>query len=96
MGCGAYVFIPEEVHVNKLIPRAELMIFLRYTDGTKGFCFMQSPNNIIFQATTTLFDERMFPYCLDTMDQGHTHIDKYNLPEKNILLEDGDGGIKNV
>ena len=24
------------------------------------------------------------------MDQGHTHIDEYNLPEKNILLEDGD------
>ena len=24
------------------------------------------------------------------MDQGHTHVDKYNLPEENILLEDGD------
>ena len=32
----------------------------------------------------------MFPHCPDTMDQGHTHIDEYNLPEKNILLEDGD------
>ena len=25
------------------------------------------------------------------MDQGHTHVDKYNLPEENILPEDGDG-----
>ena len=25
------------------------------------------------------------------MDQGHTHVDKYNLPEENILLKDGDG-----
>ena len=61
MGCGAYIFILEEVHVNKLTPRAELMIFLGYTDGTKGFCFIWSPNNIIFQATTVLFDEHMFP-----------------------------------
>ena len=91
MGCGAYVFIPEEVQANKLAPRAELMTFLGYTSGTKGFCFMQSPNNLIFQATTALFDEHMFSHCPDTMDQGHTCVDKYNLPEENILLEDGDG-----
>ena len=52
---------------------------------------MQSPNNLIFQATTALFDEHMFSHCPDTMDQGHTCVDKYNLPEENILLEDGDG-----
>ena len=40
MDCGAYVFIPEEVHVNKLAPRAELMTFLEYTNRTKGFYFM--------------------------------------------------------
>ena len=91
MGCGAYIFIPEEVWVNKLAPRAELLTFLGYTNGTKGFHFMQGPNNVIFQATTTLFDEKMFPHCLDTMDQGHTHVDEYNLPEENILPEDGDG-----
>ena len=67
------------------------MAFLGYTNGTKGFHFMQSPNNVIFQSTTALFDECMFPHCLDTMDQGHTHVDKYNLPEENILPEDGDG-----
>ena len=33
----------------------------------------------------------MFPHCPDTMDQGHTHVDEYNLPEENILLKDGDG-----
>ena len=45
----------------------------------------------MFQATTMLFDGCMFPHCLDTMDHGHTCIDKYNLPEENILLEGGDG-----
>ena len=93
MGCRAYIFILEEVCVNKLAPRAELMTFLGYTNGTKGFCFMQSPNNIIFQATTALFDECMFPHCPDTMDQSHTCVDKYNLPEEIILLEDSDGPL---
>ena len=27
-GCGAYVFIPEEVCINKLAPRSELMTFI--------------------------------------------------------------------
>ena len=57
MGCGAYIFIPEEVRVNKLTPRAELMTFLGYTNRTKGFHFIRSPDNVIFQATTALFDE---------------------------------------
>ena len=68
MDCGAYVFILEEVQVDKLAPRAELKTFLGYTNRTKGFCFMQGPNNVIFQATTALFDEHMFPHCLNTMD----------------------------
>ena len=38
-----------------------------------------------------LFDEKMFPHCPDTMDWGHTCVEKYNLPEENILLEDNDG-----
>ena len=29
-GCGMYVFLPEEVHVNKLNPKSELMTFLGY------------------------------------------------------------------
>ena len=71
-GCGAYVFIPEEVRVNKLAPRAEVMTFLSYTDGTKGFKFMRKPNNIIFHAVTALFDEYMFPHCPDNISPGHT------------------------
>ena len=56
-GCGAYVFIPEDVRTNKLAPRAEMMTFLGYTSGVKGFKFMQKPNNVIFHSVTALFDE---------------------------------------
>ena len=35
-GCGAYVFLPEEVRVNKLAPKLELMTFIGYSDGIKG------------------------------------------------------------
>ena len=32
-GCGMYVFFPEEVCVNKLDPKSELMTFLGYPQG---------------------------------------------------------------
>jgi hypothetical protein len=96
LGCGAYIFIPEDVRINKLAPRAELMTFIGYTNGTKGFKFIQKPNNNIFQAVVATFDEYMFPLCPDFRSQGHTCVGA-NHPntEDNISLEDGfsdDGG----
>ena len=73
-GCGAYTYIPSDVRVNKLAPGAELMMFIRYTDGTKGFKFIQKPNNVIFHATMALFDEYVFPFCPDMKGPGHTRI----------------------
>ena len=94
-GCGAYAFIPEEVRQNKLAPRAEVMTFLGYTSGVKGFKFMRKPNNIIFQAVTALFDEFMFPNCPENKSPGHTHIGREYPSEDKIPPEDGgwfDGG----
>ena len=94
-GCGAYVFIPEDVRQNKLTPRAEMMIFIGYTSGIKGFKFMRKPNNIIFHAVTALFDEFTFPYCPDNKSRGHTCIGREYPSEDNIPPEDGgwfDGG----
>ena len=62
-GCGAYVFLPKEVRVNKLTPKSELMTFIGYSDGLKGYLFMRSPNNVVFTAVKALFDETMFPKC---------------------------------
>jgi predicted GNAT family acetyltransferase len=90
LGCGAYVFIPEDVRVNKLAPRAELMTFIGYTNGTKGFKFVRKPNNNIFQAVVATFDEYLFPLCPDFRSQGHTRVGA-NHPntEDNIPSEDG-------
>ena len=73
-GCGAYVYIPDDVQVNKLTPRAEVMIFL--ASGMKGFKFMRKPNNVIFHSVTAMFDKHMFPSCLDNISPGSTHIDR--------------------
>ena len=64
-GCGAYVFLPEEVCTNKLNPKSELMIFIGYPQGTKGWIFMRGPNNVIFTVVQALFDETLFPTCPD-------------------------------
>ena len=64
-GCEAYVYILDDVRVNKLALRAEVMIFLGYTSGMKGFKFMRKPNNVIFHGVTAMFDEHMFSSCPD-------------------------------
>ena len=63
--CGAYVFFLEEVCINKLNPKLELMTFLGYPQGTKGWMFMRGPNNVIFTVTQALFDETLFLKCPD-------------------------------
>ena len=62
-GCGGYVYLPDTVRKNKLSLKAELMIFLGYQDGMKGYKFMRLHNNAIFMGTTAVFDEALFPKC---------------------------------
>jgi hypothetical protein len=73
-GCGAYVHIPPEVRVNKLSPRGELMIFLGYPQGVKGYLFMRLPNNVLFTGTTAIFDENMMPKCSTVKRRSYTPI----------------------
>ena len=40
LGCAAYVYLPKEVHPNKMGPRSELMTYISYEPGTKGYKFM--------------------------------------------------------
>ena len=60
-GCGAYVYLPEDVRNNKLSPKAEMMVYLGTADGIKGHKFIRSTSNIIFYGTTAKFDEQLFP-----------------------------------
>ena len=62
-GCGAYIFLPEDICTSNLSPRSELMIFIGLSEGTKGYIFMRSPNNIVYTAIQALFDETLFPKC---------------------------------
>ena len=62
LGCGAYVFLHEDVWQDVLSLHAELMTFIGFTGGVKGWKFMQNTNTI-FHATKAVFDENMYP-CL--------------------------------
>jgi len=41
IGCGAYVFLPEEVRANKLTPKLEFMTYIGYETGIKGWRFVR-------------------------------------------------------
>ena len=89
LGCGAYVYLPEERRANKLAPRSELMTFIGIPTGVKGYQFMRSPNNVIFTATMALFDETLFPRCPDAKRRGLT-------PVGDDLADDNDPRDPNI
>ena len=99
-GCGAYVFLPEEVRTNKLNPKSELMTFIGYPQGTKGWMFMRGPNNVIFTVAQALFDETLFPKCPDMCRPGYTPVadlpvgqqGEYNIAPDNENEEFGGDG----
>ena len=74
IGSGAYVFMPEEQQANKLAPRAELMTFIGFQEGMKGYLFMRTSNNSIFKSATALFNETLFPRCPDKNTRGFTPV----------------------
>jgi hypothetical protein len=73
-GCGAYVFLPEDMQSNNLSPRSELMTFIGLIEGTKGYIFMKSPNNVVFTAIQALFDKTLFPKCPNMRRPGYTPV----------------------
>jgi len=89
-GCGAYVYLPEDIQVNKLAPRSEMMIFLGYPEGIKGYLFMRLPNNVLFMVATAMFDETYFPKCPDAkLPHGPTQTGEEPDPSNN------DGNVPN-
>ena len=64
------MYLLEQVRANKMAPKSELMTYLGYEPGTKGMKFMRS-SNMIFMASTTTFNEALFPCCpIATMPTG--------------------------
>jgi len=94
-GCAAHVFLPEDVRANKLAPKSELMIFLGYKNGVKGYLFMCAPNNVLFTGATALFDEKLFPKCPEGKLRGFIPVGEIPAEDPNevpISLDDGDDG----
>ena len=75
-GCGAYVHIPKETCKNSLSPKSELMVYLGHIEGIKAYSFMRISNNTLFQSTTALFDETLFPKCDISRIRGTTRIQR--------------------
>ena len=97
-GCGAYVFLLEKVHHNKLSPKSELMTFIGYPQGINGYLFMRSPNNVLFTAVQALFNETLYPKCPNMHRPGYTPVSdppvgkhgEYNIPPDD---ENDDFGV---
>jgi hypothetical protein len=83
-GCGAYVFLPEDVRSNNLSPRLELMTFIGLSEETRGYIFMRSPNNNVFTAIQALLDEMLFPKCPTMRCLGYTSV---GLPPNDLQNE---------
>ena len=69
--------------VNKLNPKSELMTFLGYPQGSKGYLFIRGLNNVLFTATQALFNEILFLKCPDMCHPGYTPV----APPVDALLE---------
>src|SRR5271168_552906 len=92
LGCSAYVFLHEDQRQNSMSPHAELMTFIGFTDGIKGWKFMKS-NNKIFYATKAVFNENTFLHCPNGSRASIPGIETGLLPfdEQNIPPEEENG-----
>jgi hypothetical protein len=50
------------------------MTFIGLIEGTKGYIFMRSPNNIVFTAIKALFDETLFLKCPNMHHLSYTPV----------------------
>ena len=59
-GCLAWVHRHDEIRQDKLVPKAEAMIYLGLTQDSEAFLFMKD-NNSLFIGIKAVFDENYFP-----------------------------------
>jgi hypothetical protein len=77
------------------------MTFIGLVEGTKGYIFMRSPNNIVFTAIQALFDETLFPKCPSMRRLGYTPVGlppddlqgEHNGPPDHENEDYGGGGL---
>jgi len=86
------VFLPKEVRANKLTPKSELMTYIRYETGIKGWRFVQ-PSGTIFTGVTATFDETLFPCCPGAKTRARTDLSATLDLEGHIPHRTPDGGL---
>jgi len=91
-GCGAYVFLPKEVRANKLTPKLELMTYIGYETGVKGWKFMW-PSGTIFTRAMATFDETIFPCCPGAKTPARMNLSETPDLEGHIPHRMPDGGL---
>jgi len=84
-GCGAYVFLLEDVRTNKLSPKSKTMVYLGQPASYKGFCFYCITNGHIFIGATAVFDETYFLRCPDGKQQHFTELGDESPTENRYL-----------
>ena len=62
---GAKLSTKDLAKVDQLDNQSGSMTFTGLSEGTKGYIFMRSPNNMVFTAVQALFDKMLFPKCLN-------------------------------
>ena len=69
------MYLPNEVRVNKLTSRSELIISIGYEDN--GYRFIHyTQGNVIFRSTQAIFNEGHFPRCpLSHPESKHLLVD---------------------
>jgi hypothetical protein len=82
-GCEAWVYIPQEVHADKLSPKSEVMTFVGYNINSKAYKFMTKENKLVVSSQAT-FNELKFPRAKKELDIATRDQRSLNHPESGV------------
>ena len=69
------MFLPNKVHINKLAPHSELIIFIGYKNNSYYFVY-HIQGNIIFYSLYAIFDKKPFSKYTNSCAKEHKLYDK--------------------
>jgi hypothetical protein len=82
-GCEAWVYIPQEVRVDKLSPKSEVMTFVGYDINSKAYKFMTKENKLVVSSQAT-FNELKFPRAKKELDIATRDPSSLNHPKSGV------------
>ena len=94
-GCLAYVFIPKDTRKDKLSPKSEVMTFIGYEQGTKGYRFWSQTRMRVVISQNAVFDECFFPHCpkeIQNKPPSNQDLERQQRPDDSSDEDDDDNG----